>query len=265
MPARGRLRQLGAMGVTGFWPRAAAYEEEIDLRDGGCRGEVWAVDSSVLLHACMAQPPNARSMVLRGVLAPPRAVGTYLRALAVLTEAGVVPIAVFDGAPRPDKAQEVADRQASREAARVRAVGLLESGGSDVEVGAAVAAAAHVSTELRVAAIGAAHQLGVRVVVAPFEADGQLVWLHLHEGATRVLTNDSDMGALGCSVSRVPPKAPLSALRDADVSEAGALGAADAGERPPRVLRVLRASCALAPRGELGVPIRCIYFTLCLT
>ena len=75
-------------------------------------------------------------------------------------------------------------------------------------------AASHVSIELRVAAVRAAHSLGVRVVVAPFEADGQLAWFHFEEGATRVLTNDSDLGALGCNVVRVPPRAPLSFIED---------------------------------------------------
>ena len=46
--------------------------------------------------------------------------------------------------------------------------------------------------------------------MAPFEADGQLAWLHKRGEVQRVVTNDSDLGVLGCSVARIPPLAPFS-------------------------------------------------------
>ena len=162
----------------------------------------------------MAQLQNATAFVRRGVLAPTKAVETYLQALDIFIKGGITPIAVFDGAPRPAKAAESADRAGKRQAARDRVESLCAAGAPADEVQRAVVAAAYVSTDMRVAAIRVAHQLGVRVVVAPLEADGQLVWLYAEEGATRVMTSDGDLAILGCNVVRVPQKGALSFIDD---------------------------------------------------
>ena len=202
------------MGVPDFWPRAGALASVIDLASGSCSGETWAVDSSVLMHAAIANPQNARLQVFDGVLAPKRAVATFTRALSTLSQRGVTPIAVFDGAPRPGKAEEVRTRKAGRQAKRIVAQQKLNQGCSDKEVSDAVKAAAHVTPELRYACICSARTLGVSVVVAPFEADGQLAQLYRSGRVRRVVTIDSDIGVLGCSVVRLDHEHPLSWMDD---------------------------------------------------
>eukprot|EP00966_Prymnesium_polylepis_P100636 2330805-Prymnesium_polylepis.2 len=74
------------MGVVNFWPKAAALAHPINLHDGSCRGERWAIDSNVALHAAIAHPTAAWQMVVGGDLAPSGAVSSYLQALRALLQ-----------------------------------------------------------------------------------------------------------------------------------------------------------------------------------
>ena len=140
-------------------------------------------------------------MAIDGDLAPKGVVAIFLRLLGMLTKNGVTPIAVFDGATRPSKKDEATHRAEVRKQAALRAKAMLRTGASAVEVNRACRAAAPVTPELRQAAICAAISLGVQVLVAPYEADGQLAFLHRQGEAHRVFTNDSDLGGLGCDLS----------------------------------------------------------------
>ena len=101
-----------------------------------------------------------------------------------------------------------------REAARASALDAVRRGASDEEVMGAVRQAAHVTPELRLACIRNAIALSVTVIVAPFEADGQLAHLARSGRVDRVMTNDGDLGALGCNVVRLDSRCPLTWLED---------------------------------------------------
>ena len=92
----------------------------------------------------------------------------------VLVEHGVIPIAVLDGAPRPCKAAETAARGERRAAAAAQAQEKLDAGRPEEEVLTCVREAAFVTTELVRETVQGARALGLRVVLALYEADGQL-------------------------------------------------------------------------------------------
>ena len=52
----------------------------------------------------------------------------------------------------------------------------------------------------------------MHVVMAPYEADGQLALLYRQRRVDRVVTNDSDLGVLRCRVVRLPPKGARRAI-----------------------------------------------------
>ena len=62
--ARGR-----AMGVSGFRAPFAAFGRPIDLFERPCRGEMWVVASSVIIHASAQPPPMRTPWCLGGVRA----------------------------------------------------------------------------------------------------------------------------------------------------------------------------------------------------
>ena len=136
------------MGVNGFWPFCARYGQPMDLAGGLFHGESWAIDSSVLLHASLAQEANARAQVIDGEPAPTQVVNDYCRALGALIDSGVRPVAVFDGAPRPDKRAEAARREASRKAAREEAQALFGSGAPLASYARVAVRATHVALPL---------------------------------------------------------------------------------------------------------------------
>ena len=199
------------MGIQDFWPHLDTLASPVDLFSRSCNGQTWGIDSSVLLHVSVAGRQNARAQVLDGVKAPNRVIATYMRALSIMIQYGVTPVAVFDGAPRPGKAQENAARMARREAARASALDAVKRGASDDEVMEQVRKAAHVTPELRSTCIRNATALGVDVIVAPFEADGQLAQLARSRRVDRVMTNDGDLGAPFRASGAVPALAGRSA------------------------------------------------------
>lgn len=156
----------------------------------------------------------ARNIVLDGELAPGSVIQLFLRGLGKLMENRIKPIVVFDCATRPSKKDEAARRASQRKEAAVRARAMLRTGASAVEVNRACRAAAPITAELRQAAIGAAISLGVQIVVAPFEADGQLAFLYREGTADRIFTNDGDLGGLGCNLVRLPPRRSLDFIED---------------------------------------------------
>ena len=98
------------MGVYDFRAPFAAYECPMELFEQSCRGEMWVVAPSVMIHAS-ASPPQCR---LHGAWG---GAGTTSCRLYVPHSAGDLDLtlaellAVFYGAPRPDKSQEVATPQ----------------------------------------------------------------------------------------------------------------------------------------------------------
>ena len=127
-----------------------------------------------------------------------------LRRTLLLKQAGIEPIVVFDGAKPPLKAEVEAQRNNSRGAEALRGqeydkkAAQYPKSSADFRFNTSRAdecyqRAVRVNQKMVSATMHALRAAGVQCLVAPFEADAQLVWLALHKKITAIITEDSDL------------------------------------------------------------------------
>jgi len=168
---------------------------------------------SCFMNAAVKLPKAAMEQVVHGNAAPDQATMTVRRCFELVQrECGRQAIAFFDGAVRPYKAATNAARRDLRAAATAKAKALHAEGAHATAIQQAASAAAGVTPELRRACVCELSRLGVQVIEAPFEADGQMAFAFRNGSIDAVLTSDSDLLALGCRVIRLSVKGPISSL-----------------------------------------------------
>lgn len=177
------------MGVPGLLPfvRTAAQETHVE------RFESLAIDASSWLHR------GARASVssfLRGQTSTAW-MGYTMRMLRMLQRYGVRPVVVFDGAPLPMKARTDALRREQRKRHAAAAQALMAEG-KIAEAEREAAMAIEVTSLMREGLIAELQQLGIAFVVAPYEADAQLVHLVQSGQVDAAVTEDSDLLAYQC-------------------------------------------------------------------
>ena len=123
--------------------------------------------------------------------------GYPLRIVDAILNAGSTPVVVFDGAPLPMKAGTDAARAGQRQKHRRSATALLQEGEEDAAE-KEMAAAFEVTAEMRHLFITALKARRVEFVVAPYEADSQLVFLVESGQCDAAVTEDSDLLAYRC-------------------------------------------------------------------
>ena len=147
--------------------------------------------------------------------------GYPLRIVDAILSAGVTPVVVFDGASLPMKARTDAVRAAQREAHHRKAAALLQEGKAaraEVEM----AAAFEVTAEMRHTFITALQARRVEFVVAPYEADAQLVFLVESGQCDAAVTEDSDLLAYRCpkTLYKLQESGHARLVKFADLSQA---------------------------------------------
>lgn len=114
----------------------------------------------------------------------------------MLLDFGVVPYLVFDGDSLPSKAQTNAERRKRREESK--AVGLqLLSAGKDSQAYQELQKAATVTPYMAKELIEEIKRMDVKYIVAPYEADAQLVYLEQKGIIDGIISEDSDMLVYG--------------------------------------------------------------------
>ena len=105
---------------------------------------------------------------------------------------------VFDGAPLPSKRETEILRQKAREESLVRARE-LEAAGDVRGSYPFYAKSVDVTPEMAFRVAQAVRPMGVRVLVAPYEADAQLAYLSINNLVDFVISEDSDLLVYGCA------------------------------------------------------------------
>jgi exonuclease-1 len=105
---------------------------------------------------------------------------------------------VFDGAPLPSKRETEISRRKSREDSLVRAQ-QLEAEGKSSEAHALYARSVDVTPEMAFKVTQVLRSIGIKVIVAPYEADAQLAYLSRNNFVDFVISEDSDLLVYGCS------------------------------------------------------------------
>jgi len=179
------------MGICGLLPQLKSITEHSHLSD--FHGMTIAVDGYVWLHRGVIS--CARDICL-GV-STSKYVTYFIRQVHLLINNGVKPFIVFDGGDLPEKAGKEAERAAKRERNLKAGLSLLKQGASS-KAEQCFQRAVDVTPDMAWQVIKELKKDGIDYLVAPYEADSQLVKLCLDGKCEGVLTEDSDLLTFGC-------------------------------------------------------------------
>ena len=194
------------MGVVGLLPRVRPYLAPGHLSD--MQGSTVGVDvAMILVRAALACSVD----IVAGKGVDKRFDDVIRSWLKLFGRCGVRPIFVFDGNPFPMKARVHQERQDKAAEAMKKAKALYEkySAGSSTcprvakrdEIGSQLISAANaaisVTSEMRKRARELLVTLGEATIVAPYEADAQLVSLQREGLIKAIVTEDSDLIVFG--------------------------------------------------------------------
>lgn len=179
------------MGVTGLHQQLKEIQTPKNLSE--YKGKTLAVDTYGWLHKaivscaqelCQDQPTN-------------KYISSVTKKIEMLRYFGVEPYLVFDGASLPTKAQTANERRLKREEAQRKANQLVNSGNRKLAWKEFMKAAA-VTSSMAKSVMLELDRLNVKYVVAPYEADPQMVYLEKIGEVDGILSEDSDLLIFGC-------------------------------------------------------------------
>ncbi|KAL0939573.1 exo1 protein [Colletotrichum truncatum] len=179
------------MGVSGLLPLLKSIHRPTELKKFS--GETLGVDAYGWLHrgaiACavdLAQGNPTRKYV-----------DFAMHRVRMLRHFGVKPYLVFDGDFLPSKAATEDSRAKRREDSKKLAMELVKAGKSS-QAQLEFQKAIDVTPEMARNLIDELKKIGVSYVVAPYEADAQLVYLERQGLIDGILSEDSDLLVFGC-------------------------------------------------------------------
>ncbi len=181
----------GNMGVPGLLQALSACMQKVHI--SSYRGKRVAVDSYVWLHRAVLT--CAADLCLN---IPTRKYVDYFVALVqALIHDGVIPVLVFDGDKLPAKQEEETRRKTTRMRCLSNASQFMQEGRKK-EADRLFAQAVDVTPQLAHAVQCAIYDLGIEILVAPYEADAQLAFLARNGHVDAVISEDSELLVYGC-------------------------------------------------------------------
>ncbi|OTB12197.1 hypothetical protein K445DRAFT_321200 [Daldinia sp. EC12] len=178
------------MGIQGLLPLLKSIQRPTELKKYD--GETIGVDAYGWLHRgavpCaieLAQGKPTRKYV-----------DFAMNRVKMLKHFGITPYLVFDGGFLPSKAATEASREKRREECRKAGLELLKAG-KPSQAHAELQKAVDITPEMARHLIEELKKAGVPYVVAPYEADPQLVYLEREGHISAILSEDSDLLVFG--------------------------------------------------------------------
>ncbi|KAI1207573.1 uncharacterized protein F4807DRAFT_171450 [Annulohypoxylon truncatum] len=178
------------MGIQGLLPLLKSIQKPIELKK--YQGETFGVDAYGWLHrgtvSCAAELAQGK---------PTRKyVDFAMGRVKMLQHFGITPYLVFDGGYLPSKASTEASRERRREESKKAGIELLNAGKA-ANAQAYLQKAVDVTPEMARHLIEELKKVGLPYVVAPYEADPQLVYLEQQGHISGILSEDSDLLVFG--------------------------------------------------------------------
>lgn len=180
------------MGVTGLLQTFKEIQRPTLLSE--YKGKTLAVDTYGWLHRGLIS--CAQDLCTNS---PTRSyVTSVIKKVDMLRHFGVEPFMVFDGAPLPTKEGTEKERQLRREKAREQALTFQKKGDRRL-AWKEYMKAADVTPEMAKSVMVELQRKHVKYVVAPYEADSQMVYLEKTGVVDGILSEDSDLLIFGAS------------------------------------------------------------------
>ncbi|KXH66585.1 hypothetical protein CSAL01_10301 [Colletotrichum salicis] len=179
------------MGVSGLLPLLKSIHKPTELKKFA--GETLGVDAYGWLHrgAIACAVDLAKGNPTR------KYVDFAMHRVRMLKHFGVTPYMVFDGDFLPSKAATEGSRAKRREESKKSAMELLRAGKSS-QAALEFQKAIDVTPEMARNLIDELKKMNISYVVAPYEADSQLVYLERRGLINGILSEDSDLLVFGC-------------------------------------------------------------------
>lgn len=180
------------MGVTGLLPNLKEIQKPTKLEK--YKGKTLAVDTYGWLHRGLV---SCAQELCQDV--PTRKyINSVMKKIDMLRHFGVEPYLVFDGAYLPTKADTAKERRLKREEAKAKADALVRLGNKKLAWKEFMKAAG-VTPQMAKSIMLELDIRKVKYVVAPYEADPQMVYLEKCGIVDGILSEDSDLLIFGCN------------------------------------------------------------------
>lgn len=180
------------MGVSGLLSILKEIQDTTSLER--YRGQTLAVDTYGWLHRALV----LCSQELCQDLPTRKYITSVMNKVQMLQHFDITPYFVFDGGILPTKKDTLTDRRVKREESLAKANALMLQNKNKLAVKEFMKAAC-VTPQMAKSVMVELDKLGIKYVVAPYEADPQMVYLEKQGIVDGILSEDSDLLVFGCT------------------------------------------------------------------
>lgn len=178
------------MGVKGLLKSLRSIENQTHI--SSFNGLALAIDGYAWLHRGVISCPRQLALGL-----PTTGLIDYvLKRTQILLDNNIKPYFVFDGDYLPMKAKVEDEREASRSLAKEKGMEYW-SAGEHTKAMEQFQKAVDITPEMAANVINVLKQHNIDYVVAPYEADSQMVWLEMQDIVQGIIAEDSDLLVFG--------------------------------------------------------------------
>jgi exonuclease-1 len=172
----------------------------------------------------------------------------------MLLHFGIIPYLVFDGDYLPSKAATEDDRAKRRAAARASGLEMLNAG-RVAQANLELRKAVDVTPEMARLLMEELKKAGVQYVVAPYEADAQMVYLERQNIVSAIISEDSDLLVFGakCLLTKLDEYGNCVEIDQADFCACKEISLAGWTEREFRQMAILSGCDYLASINNMGL------------